>query len=306
MKLVFMGTPDFSVAALDALSREHEIVCVYTRAPKEAGRGKKETKSPVHLWAEAHGVEVRTPKTLRHEDEQRKFRALDADVAVVAAYGLILPKPVLEAFPKGCINIHASLLPRWRGAAPIQRAIEAGDDRSGITIMKMDEGLDTGDMLLQGEVVITPETTGGLLHDALAAKGAELIVKALREWDRITPQKQDDNLACYASKVEKEESRADFSVAAVVLERKIRAFNPYPAVYFEYGGERFKMLAAEALDGDAGMAPGSLVPNDTGILIQCGQGMLLVTQIQRQGKKAMSAAELLRGFRFEPGSLLQA
>ena len=301
-----MGTPDFSVAALDALSREHEIVCVYTRAPKEAGRGKKETKSPVHLWAEAHGVEVRTPKTLRHEDEQRKFRALDADVAVVAAYGLILPKPVLEAFPKGCINIHASLLPRWRGAAPIQRAIEAGDDRSGITIMKMDEGLDTGDMLLQGEVVITPETTGGLLHDALAAKGAELIVKALREWDRITPQKQDDNLACYASKVEKEESRADFSVAAVVLERKIRAFNPYPAVYFEYGGERFKMLAAEALDGDAGMAPGSLVPNDTGILIQCGQGMLLVTQIQRQGKKAMSAAELLRGFRFEPGSLLQA
>ncbi len=306
MKLVFMGTPDFSVAALDALSREHEIVCVYTRAPKEAGRGKKETKSPVHLWAEAYGVEVRTPKTLRHEDEQRKFRALDADVAVVAAYGLILPKPVLEAFPKGCINIHASLLPRWRGAAPIQRAIEAGDDRSGITIMKMDEGLDTGDMLLQGEVVITPETTGGLLHDALAAKGAELIVKALREWDRITPQKQDDNLACYASKVEKEESRADFSVAAVVLERKIRAFNPYPAVYFEYGGERFKMLAAEALDGDAGMAPGSLVPNDTGILIQCGQGMLLVTQIQRQGKKAMSAAELLRGFRFEPGSLLQA
>lgn len=306
MKLVFMGTPDFSVAALDALSREHEIVCVYTRAPKEAGRGKKETKSPVHLWAEAHGVEVRTPKTLRHEDEQRKFRELDADVAVVAAYGLILPKPVLEAFPKGCINIHASLLPRWRGAAPIQRAIEAGDDRSGITIMKMDEGLDTGDMLLQGEVVITPETTGGLLHDALAAKGAELIVKALREWDRITPQKQDDNLACYASKVEKEESRADFSVAAVVLERKIRAFNPYPAVYFEYGGERFKMLAAEALDGDAGMAPGSLVPNDTGILIQCGQGMLLVTQIQRQGKKAMSAAELLRGFRFEPGSLLQA
>lgn len=306
MKLVFMGTPDFSVAALDALSREHEIVCVYTRAPKEAGRGKKETKSPVHLWAEAHGVEVRTPKTLRHEDEQRKFRALDADVAVVAAYGLILPKPVLEAFPKGCINIHASLLPRWRGAAPIQRAIEAGDDRSGITIMKMDEGLDTGDMLLQGEVVITPETTGGLLHDALAAKGAELIVKALREWDWITPQKQDDNLACYASKVEKEESRADFSVAAVVLERKIRAFNPYPAVYFEYGGERFKMLAAEALDGDAGMAPGSLVPNDTGILIQCGQGMLLVTQIQRQGKKAMSAAELLRGFRFEPGSLLQA
>ena len=306
MKLVFMGTPDFSVAALDALSREHEIVCVYTRAPKEAGRGKKETKSPVHLWAEAHGVEVRTPKTLRHEDEQRKFRALDADVAVVAAYGLILPKPVLEAFPKGCINIHASLLPRWRGAAPIQRAIEAGDDRSGITIMKMDEGLDTGDMLLQGEVVITPETTGGLLHDALAAKGAELIVKALREWDRITPQKQDDNLACYASKVEKEESRADFSVAAVVLERKIRAFNPYPAVYFEYGGERFKMLAAEALDGDAGMAPGSLVPNDTGILIQCGQGMLLVTQIQRKKKKAMSAAELLRGFRFEPGSLLQA
>ena len=156
MKVVFMGTPDFAVPVLESLVKEHEVVCVYTRAPKEAGRGHKETKTPVHLKAGALGIEVRTPKTLRNEDEQKKLKALNADAAVVAAYGLILPKAVLEAFPKGCFNTHASLLPRWRGAAPIQRAIEAGDEKSGVTIMQMDEGLDTGDMLLKGETPITP------------------------------------------------------------------------------------------------------------------------------------------------------
>ena len=173
MKIVFMGTPDFAVSALRRLAEKHEIVCVYTQAPKEAGRGKKLTKSPVQIFAEEKQLLVRTPKTLRSTEAQAEFAALKADVAVVAAYGLILPKPILEAFPMGCINIHASLLPRWRGAAPIQRAVEAGDSSAGITIMKMDEGLDTGDMLLKGEVEITKETTGGSLHNALAEIGAE-------------------------------------------------------------------------------------------------------------------------------------
>lgn len=301
MRVVFMGTPDFSVPVLEALTAKHDVVCVYTRAPKEAGRGKKETKTPVHLLAESRGIEVRTPKTLRTDEEQAKFKALNADIAVVAAYGLILPKPILEAFPKGCINVHASLLPRWRGAAPIQRAVEAGDAKSGVTIMQMEEGLDTGDMLLKGEVEITPETTGGQLHDALSRIGAELLMKTLDDWDNIKPLKQDETLTCYAAKIDKSESKLDFNMPAEILERKIRAFNPYPAAYFEYNGERFKVLAAEALDADANMAPGTIVPNDTGLLLQCNPGLLLVTEIQRQGKKAMPTEELLRGFEFVGG-----
>ena len=305
MKVVFMGTPDFSVPVLEALVKHHEVVCVYTRAPKEAGRGHKETKTPVHLFAEQHGIEVRTPKTLRLEDEQVAFRALNADVAIVAAYGLILPQPILEAFPYGCINVHASLLPRWRGAAPIQRAIEAGDEKSGVTIMQMDVGLDTGDMLLKGEVDITPETTGETLHDALSAIGAGLIIEVLDNIDKIKPEKQDDALSCYAAKIEKSESKLDFSCPAEEIERKVRAFNPYPATYFEYEGERFKVLEVEALDADSGMKCGAIVPNDTGLLIQCGQGMILVLKIQRQGKKVMDTDELLRGFSFAEGTILE-
>lgn len=304
MKLVFMGTPDFAVPVLESLLKEHEVVCVYTRAPKEAGRGHKETKTPVHLLAESRGIEVRTPKTLRNEEEQARFKALNAEAAVIAAYGLILPQPVLDAFPKGCINIHASLLPRWRGAAPIQRVIEAGDVKSGVTIMQMAAGLDTGDMLKKGEVAITSEITGGLLHDQLSEIGAQLILEVLREIEVIRPQMQDDSLACYATKIEKEESKLDFNLPAEVLERKIRAFNPYPATFFEYKGERFKVLAAEVLEDNSGMVPGSLVPNDTGLLIECNPGMLLVTQIQRQGKKAMPTEELLKGFDFEPGTVV--
>lgn len=304
MKLVFMGTPDFSVPVLENLAKEHDVVCVYTRAPKEAGRGHKESKTPVHLKAEELGIEVRTPKTLRSEEEQVKFKALNADAAIVAAYGLILPKPILDAFPKGCINIHASLLPRWRGAAPIQRAIEAGDEKSGITIMQMDEGLDTGDMLLKGETAITPQTTGGMLHDALSAVGAELIMETLRHLDAITPQKQSEDGTCYAAKIEKEEGRLDFSQPAEVLERKIRAFNPFPATYFEYAGERFKVYEAEAFNEASGYAPGTIIPNDSGLLIACGEGMLFITRIQRQGKKVMDIAELLRGYSFEADSMV--
>lgn len=305
MKIVFMGTPDFSVPVLEALAREHEVVCVYTQPAKEAGRGQKVVKTPVNVAADNLKLEVRAPKSLKNTEEQDKFAALNADVAVVAAYGLILPKPILEAFPKGCINVHASLLPRWRGAAPIQRAIEAGDEKSGVTIMQMAEGLDTGDMLLKGEVAITPEMTGGELHDALSQLGAKLIVETLRDLEHIQPQKQDDALSCYAAKIDKAEAKLDFNLSAEVLERKIRAFNPYPATYFMYEGERFKVLKAEALDGASGRAPGSLIPNDTGLLIECNPGMLLITEIQRQGKKAMPTEELLRGFSFKEETILE-
>lgn len=296
MKIVFMGTPDFAVKALEALAAKHEVVCVYTREPQEAGRGKKLTKSPVHEFAEAHGILVRTPKTLRSAEAQAELKALQADISVVAAYGLILPQAVIEAFPLGCINIHGSLLPRWRGAAPIQRAIEAGDNESGITIMKVVEKLDAGDMLLKGSVPITAETTGETLHDAMAGLGAELIVKALDNWQNLHAEPQDERLVTYAAKIDKAESRLDFSMPAEVLERKIRAFNPYPAVYFEYGGERYKILRAKVVD-ETGKA-GAILDGAGRLVIACGDKALEVTEIQRQGKKKMPTEELLRGMNF--------
>ena len=296
MKIVFMGTPDFAVKALEALAARHEVVCVYTREPQEAGRGKKLTKSPVHEFAEAHGILVRTPKTLRSAEAQAELKALQADISVVAAYGLILPQAVIEAFPLGCINIHGSLLPRWRGAAPIQRAIEAGDNESGITIMKVVEKLDAGDMLLKGSVPITAETTGETLHDAMAGLGAELIVKALDNWQNLHAEPQDERLVTYAAKIDKAESRLDFSMPAEVLERKIRAFNPYPAVYFEYGGERYKILRAKVVD-ETGKA-GAILDGAGRLVIACGDKALEVTEIQRQGKKKMPTEELLRGMNF--------
>lgn len=291
-----MGTPDFAVKALEALAAKHEVVCVYTREPQEAGRGKKLTKSPVHEFAEAHGILVRTPKTLRSAEAQAELKALQADISVVAAYGLILPQAVIEAFPLGCINIHGSLLPRWRGAAPIQRAIEAGDNESGITIMKVVEKLDAGDMLLKGSVPITAETTGETLHDAMAGLGAELIVKALDNWQNLHAEPQDERLVTYAAKIDKAESRLDFSMPAEVLERKIRAFNPYPAVYFEYGGERYKILRAKVVD-ESGEA-GAILDGAGRLVIACGDKALEVTEIQRQGKKRMPTEELLRGMNF--------
>lgn len=296
MKIVFMGTPDFAVKALEALAARHEVVCVYTREPQEAGRGKKLTKSPVHEFAEAHGILVRTPKTLRSAEAQAELKALQADISVVAAYGLILPQAVIEAFPLGCINIHGSLLPRWRGAAPIQRAIEAGDNESGITIMKVVEKLDAGDMLLKGLVPITAETTGETLHDAMAGLGAELIVKALDNWQNLHAEPQDERLVTYAAKIDKAESRLDFSMPAEVLERKIRAFNPYPAVYFEYGDERYKILRAKVVD-ESGEA-GAILDGAGRLVIACGDKALEVTEIQRQGKKKMPTEELLRGMNF--------
>ena len=305
MKVVFMGTPDFAVPALKAIAAEHEVVCVYTQPPREAGRGNKILKTPVNLVAEELDLPVKTPVSLKKPEAQDELRSLNADIAVVAAYGLILPKAVLDIFPKGVVNIHASLLPRWRGAAPIQRAIEAGDKKSGVTIMRVDEGLDTGDMLLKGEVEIDENTTGEILHDKLAEIGKTLILQTLRNIDSLKPEKQDDSLACYAKKLEKSEAKLDFNRPADELERKIRAFNPYPGAYFEYNGERFKVFAAEVLNDNAGMEPGSLVPNDSGLLIECNPGMLFVTEIQRQGKRAMPTEELLRGFEFAEDTVLR-
>lgn len=300
MKVVFMGTPDFAVPALERLIKEHDVVCVYTREPKLSGRGNKLNKTPVHLVAEANGIEVRTPKTLRNIDEQQKFAALKADVAVVAAYGLILPLPVLEAYSLGCLNLHASLLPRWRGAAPIQRAVEAGDAKSGVTVMQVAEGLDTGDMLLKGKVEITSTTTGGELHDKLALVGADLISAVLSDIKSFTPQPQPQDGACYAAKIDKSECKLDFNQKAEVLCRKIRAFNPYPAMFFEYGGERFKVLEAHKAEKYA--PAGTIIEENNSLLIACADGALNITQIQRQGKKLMSIGELLRGFHFAENS----
>ena len=299
MKVVFMGTPDFAVPVLERLIKEHEVVCVYTKEPKIAGRGNKVSKTPVHILASKYGIEVRTPKTFKDENEQEKFCKLNADIAVVAAYGLILPKKVIEAFDKGCVNVHASLLPRWRGAAPIQRCIEYGDNKSGITIMKVVEELDAGDMYKKEEIEITPSTTGGKLHDELAILGANLMSEVLTDFDNINPQKQDSSLVTYAAKLDKSECKINFNLSAELLERKIRAFNPFPAMYFEYQGERFKVLDAdvENIKSEAG----KIIEGQTELIIGCKDGALNIKQIQRQGKKSMSIDELLRGYSFEKG-----
>ena len=300
MRIVFMGTPEFALAALQALAAAgHEIAAVYSQPPKPAGRGLAEQKSPVHAWAEAQGLAVRTPRRLRDEAAQREFAALRADAGVVAAYGLILPKPILAAPRLGCLNIHASLLPRWRGAAPIQRALLAGDGESGVTIMQMDEGLDTGAMLLREAVAIAPDETGASLHDKLAALGARLIVEALRRLDEgalpATPQPAAG--VTYAAKLTREEGRLAWNEDAAALERKVRAFTPWPGVWFETGGERVKVLAAKLAGGSG--APGTII--GPGLTVACGSGALRLTRVQRAGRAAMDDEAFLRGFKQPPG-----
>lgn len=303
MKIVFMGTPDFAVPVLKELIKEHQVVCVYTRAPALSGRGKALNKTPVHLVAEENGIEVRTPKTLRDPQAQKDFADLKADIAIVAAYGLILPKAVIEAFPLGCLNVHASLLPRWRGAAPIQRSIEAGDKQSGVTIMRVVEALDAGAMYKKGVVEITPETTGGLLHDQLSEIGASLMSDVLKNLDSITPEEQNEAEVTYASKLDKDEARLDFSKPAEILERKIRAFNPFPSTFFEYKDERFKILKATPIHATA--AAGTIINGKDKLIIACGEDALQVDQIQRQGKKSMTIDELLNGYSFEEGMIIK-
>jgi methionyl-tRNA formyltransferase len=303
MKLAFLGTAEFAVPALRALVEAgHEVAAVYTRAPKPAGRGQKEQKTPVHRLAEELKLAVRTPRTLRSDEQAAAFRALDLDAAVVAAYGHILPKSFLEAPLLGCLNIHGSLLPRWRGAAPIQRALLAGDERTGVTIIRMDEGLDTGPMLLAESVPIRADATAGTLHDALAALGARLIVSAL---DGVVggtlhavPQPAEG--VTYAHKLQREEGALDWRQPAVELERRVRAFDPWPATYFDApapggGVERIKLLAA-ALALAAG-APGTVsIARDGVPTVACGVGGLRLLRLQRPGKAPVDGAAFARGF----------
>ena len=305
MNLVFMGTPDFSVPALNALlAAGHKVIAVYTQPPRPAGRGQKEQPSPVQRAAERHGLAVRTPKSLRDAAAQATFKALRADLAIVAAYGLILPKAILDAPLRGCLNIHASLLPRWRGAAPIQRAIEAGDAETGITIMVMDEGLDTGPMLLKESVPIGPATSAGALHDALAAVGAKLILRALAGLANgaLVPVPQPAEGVTYAKKIAKEEARLDWRAPAQALERRIRAFNPFPGAWFEAKGERIRVLAAVAEPRQPEAAAGTIL--DAALAIACGEGALRPTSLQRAGKAPVAADAFLRGFPLPPGAKL--
>jgi methionyl-tRNA formyltransferase len=300
MRLAFMGTPDFAVPTLDALiGAGHHIVAVYTQPPRPAGRGKALVPSPVQLRAEAAGLPIRTPASLRDPDEQAAFAALELDVAVVAAYGLILPEPILRAPMLGCLNVHASLLPRWRGAAPIQRAILAGDRMTGITIMKMDRGLDTGPMLANTPTPIDRKTAGELSAE-LAGMGGALMATVLDRFDRVGAQPQAEARATYAAKIAKSEAKLDFAQPAIQVERQVRAFNPNPGAWFEHDGERIKVLAAEI--SELGGEPGTVL--DHGLAIACGEGSIVPTLVQRAGRAAMRTDELLRGFVIPVGTKL--
>ncbi len=307
LRLAFMGTPDFAVPTLKALGEAgHDIAAVYSQPPRPAGRGHKERPSPVQAYAERHGWPVCTPASLKTAEAQADFAALNLDVAVVVAYGLILPQAILDAPRLGCVNVHASLLPRWRGAAPIQRAILAGDAETGVTIMQMDAGLDTGPMLLQERVAITAETTAETLHDRLAALGGATINRALAGLadGSLKAQPQPEDGVTYAEKLRREEGRLDWREPAATLERRVRAFTPWPGAYFEVAGEkaaeRIKVLAAE-LRPESG-APGSVL--DDKATVACGAGALRLTRLQRAGKAPMAAEAFLRGFALPAGRVL--
>jgi methionyl-tRNA formyltransferase len=306
MKLAFLGTSEFAVPALRALVEAgHDVVSVYTRAPKPAGRGQQERRTPVHELALSLQLDVRTPRSLRSDDEARAFKALDLDAAVVVSYGHILPKAFLEAPVLGCLNIHGSLLPRWRGAAPIHRAILAGDAETGVTIMRMDEGLDTGPMLLAERTPISAADTAETVHDRLAELGARLIVSTLDALvaKTIEPVAQPDDGVTYAHKLGKEEGALDWRRPAAELERKVRAFHPWPGTWFEVADERIKVLgAALAL---AGGAPGTVsIGRDGFPVVACGVGGLKLLKLQRAGKSAQSADAFLRGFALAAGTVL--
>jgi methionyl-tRNA formyltransferase len=305
LDLIFMGTPDFAATILGALiDAGHRIVAVYTQPPRPAGRGHRLQPSPVHELAERQGVAVRVPATLRDPAAQAEFAAMSADAAVVAAYGLILPARVLDAPRLGCLNVHASLLPRWRGAAPIQRAILAGDRETGITIMQMDAGLDTGPILLQRPIPVAPGTTAGELEKRLGALGAGLIVEALDgvAGSTLDGWPQPSEGITYAIKLRREEAELDWRQSAAVLERQVRAFDPWPGAFFTVRGERIRVLRAEADESDAAAAPGTVL--DDHLSVACGVGALRPLIVQRPGRSALDTAAFLRGFLLPPGTLL--
>ncbi|EEW26266.1 methionyl-tRNA formyltransferase [Rhodobacter ferrooxidans] len=294
MKIVFMGTPEFSVPVLEALASAHQVVCVYTQPPRPAGRGQQPRPSPVQARAESLGLPVRHPVSLRNAEAQAEFAALDADIAVVVAYGLILPQAVLDAPRLGCLNIHASLLPRWRGAAPIHRAVLAGDGETGVCIMQMEAGLDTGPVLLRQATPIGPEDTTGALHDRLAALGAKLILQALADLSNLPPQPQPDDGVTYAAKIDKAEARIDWTLPAAEVDRHIRGLSPFPGAWCEVAGERIKLLGSRLAPRPAAGqgTPGQVLG---GFTVACGSGAVEITQAQRPGKRASAAAEILRG-----------
>lgn len=300
MRVVFMGTPDFSVPVLDALAAAgHEIAAVYTQPPRPAGRGQSERPSPVQRRAEAMGLPVRHPRTLREPGAQAEFAALAADVAVVVAYGLILPQPVLDAPARGCLNIHASLLPRWRGAAPIQRAIMAGDTETGVCIMQMEAGLDTGPVLLRRVIPIGPEETAGELHDRLSALGAEAIVDALSRLDDLPPDPQPEAGVTYAEKIDKAEARIDWAWDADHVDPVIRGLSPFPGAWTMIAGRRVKLLRSRLAEGHG--RPGEVLE---GLTVACGRGAVEITELQPEGKPRMTAEAYLRGARLAPGLVL--
>lgn len=293
-----MGTPEFSVTALDALVEAgHEVICAYSQPPRPAGRGKKPRPSPVQQRAEVLGIPVRHPSTLKTPEARAEFAALDADVAVVVAYGLILPQAVLDAPSHGCLNIHASLLPRWRGAAPIHRAVMAGDVETGVCIMQMDAGLDTGPVLMRAATPIGASDTTGDLHDRLAVMGGELIVETLARLDALEAEAQPDTGVTYASKIDKAEARVDWTRPAAEVDQLIRGLSPFPGAWCDIGDERVKLLRSTVTDG-AG-APGTHLG---GFEVACGDGAVQILQAQRPGKRAMPVAEVLRGLTL-PGRL---
>jgi methionyl-tRNA formyltransferase len=305
LDLAFMGTPAFAATILEALvSAGHHIKAVYTQPPRPAGRGHRTQPSPVQLFAAERGLPVRHPPTLRREDEQAAFRELDVDAAVVAAYGLILPSGVLTAPRLGGLNVHASLLPRWRGAAPIQRALLAGDRVTGITIMQMEEGLDTGPIVLQEEVAIGRDATATGLSAELASLGGRLMLAALDAavQGRLIPHPQPQEGATYAPKIRSGEGRLDWRLGSIELERRVRALDPWPGAFFEFRGERIRVHAAIDLPGPAGGVPGTVL--DDRLTIACGEGVLRLLQLQRPGRAPLEAPAFLRGFPIPPGTLL--
>jgi len=304
LRLIFMGTPVFSVPTLQALTNSrHQVVAVYSQPPRPGGRGHRLQMSAVHQLAITKNIPVFTPSHLKNEEEQALFASHQADLAIVVAYGLILPKAILETPRLGCLNVHASLLPRWRGAAPIHRAIEAGDEETGITIMKMDEGLDTGPMLLKKRILITPQTTATDLHDTLSMMGGTLLLEALEGYaaGTLCSMPQPSEGVTYASKLKREEGRLNWHSSATAWVRKIQAFTPWPGVWFEHEGTRLKVLAAEAIDHIQG-DPGTVL--DDRLTIACGEGALRLKTLQRPGGSPLDAQAFLRGYPLAVGTVL--
>lgn len=308
MRVIFAGTPDFAAAHLQALlASDHEVVAVYTQPDRPAGRGKKLQASPVKQLAETNQIPVHQPSSLKDIEAQQQLAEIHCDIMVVVAYGLLLPKAVLEIPPLGCVNVHGSILPRWRGAAPIQRAIWAGDSESGVTIMQMDEGLDTGAMLHIQTTPIRSEETSASLYNRLAEIGPQALIRCLDDFSALTPVTQDEDLATYAKKLSKQEARIDWSLSAAQLERNVRAFNPWPVAWFEVGETALKVWAASTLPDTTNKSPGTIVSADKhGIRVATSEGLFCITELQVPGKKRAHVSDILnaKGDWFEPGTLL--